>query len=191
MQFIKTILLSVIVLTLLFGGSVAQKPPMQPPYANLSMANSVAVQIFLKDLVNYVNKDPNNYLTYTIITNQADGVATYSTGTMTIDKQGKLLGVAPLLFSNRVWNCPPCDPDSIEQYMNPFSPKNVNLLSLSLDPKSGQGDLMLIPNPAAVPVFYKIIDLQKGNDVLYGFYDAPKMMVVTSIQKNKHPAGPK
>jgi hypothetical protein len=153
-----------------FQGS--EQIPQKPPAT--TVGNTLPVSNFISTYGDFLSNAPSGklrYVTFTAISNEPDGVTTYSYGDMGYDKyNGILTGDGDQYFSDRLWS---------NQY--PFDPQKTDKLRLILDKNSGSATLVLLSHGT-----FETIGLQVSNNVLYGFTNtSPAAMFIISLKETE------
>jgi hypothetical protein len=175
----------VYVVPTLAQGPSTPKMVTKPPTSTIAAAgNMIQVSNFISTYANYLSNTPPKklrYVTFTAISNEPDGVATYSKADMKYDKNsGTLTGDGDQYFSNREWS-PPTAANIMQTIYYPFDPKKTDKLRLTLDTNSDSATLVLISHGTQ-----ETIGLQVSNNVLYGFTStSPAAMFVISLQETE------
>ena len=152
---------------------------------NVSMvppSNENLVRKFIttyEDYLFYTPPDKRRMVSFSAISNQPDGVATYSHGNMNYDvNAGTLTGQGSQYFSNRLWAFPVPGEITIPKY--PFNPNITDTLRLTLGINGAPATLTLLSKGNT----QETIRLQFSNNVLYGFTNtSPAALFVISLQK--------
>src|SRR5579862_9650101 len=136
---------------------------------------------FLKPFVQWLNLSNASGLhtvNFTLVSNQASGLASYATGSLALSG-GKLTGTGSQLFSDRLYAWP-SNGGGLNFATYPFNPFQADNLGVSIDPATGNVTLTLKSWGNKTVTFSTVAD--PGSGTIYGFGGSPRTMEVLSLQ---------